>query len=101
MDLAKKLIDAAIDARVDAIKFQTFIAENIVSKDAAKAAKEEGKLKLKAEREAKEIQDKKDAEAAAAKEAKEKAELEAKLKAEEELAKKEAKFKADLDAAQA
>lgn len=37
MDLAKKLIDAAIDARVDAVKFQTFIAENIVSKDAAKA----------------------------------------------------------------
>ena len=37
MDLAKKLIDAAIDAKVDAVKFQTFIAENIVSKDAAKA----------------------------------------------------------------
>jgi N,N'-diacetyllegionaminate synthase len=37
MDLAKKLIDAAVDARVDAVKFQTFIAENIVSKDAAKA----------------------------------------------------------------
>ncbi len=37
MDLAKKLIDAAIDAKVDAVKFQTFIAENIVSKDAEKA----------------------------------------------------------------
>lgn len=37
MDLAKKLIDAAIEAKVDAVKFQTFIAENIVSKDAAKA----------------------------------------------------------------
>lgn len=37
IELAKKLIDAAIDAKVDAVKFQTFIAENIVSKDAAKA----------------------------------------------------------------
>jgi N,N'-diacetyllegionaminate synthase len=37
MDLAKKLIDAAIDAKVDAVKFQTFIAECIVSPDAAKA----------------------------------------------------------------
>lgn len=37
MDLAKKLIDAAIEAKVDAVKFQTFIAENIVSKDAEKA----------------------------------------------------------------
>lgn len=37
IELAKKLIDAAIDANVDAVKFQTFIAENIVSKDAEKA----------------------------------------------------------------
>lgn len=37
LDLAKKLIDVAIDAKVDAVKFQTFIAENIVSKHAEKA----------------------------------------------------------------
>lgn len=35
--LAKQLIDVAIDAKVDAIKFQTFIAEEIVSNDAPKA----------------------------------------------------------------
>lgn len=37
MDLAKKLIDAAIEAKVDAVKFQTFIAENVISKYAEKA----------------------------------------------------------------
>jgi N,N'-diacetyllegionaminate synthase len=37
LNLAKKLIDIAIDAKVDAVKFQTFIAENIVSKHAEKA----------------------------------------------------------------
>lgn len=37
LNLAKKLIDVAIDAKVDAVKFQTFIAENIVSKHAEKA----------------------------------------------------------------
>jgi N,N'-diacetyllegionaminate synthase len=37
INLAKKLIDVAVDAGVDYVKFQTFIAENIVSKDAAKA----------------------------------------------------------------
>lgn len=37
MDLAKKLIDAAVDGKVDAVKFQTFIAENVISKFAEKA----------------------------------------------------------------
>lgn len=37
IDLAKKLIDAAADAKVDAIKFQTFKAEKLVSKQALMA----------------------------------------------------------------
>ena len=37
IDIAKKLVDAAVDAGVDIIKFQTFKAENLVSKDAKKA----------------------------------------------------------------
>jgi N,N'-diacetyllegionaminate synthase len=37
MDLAKKLVNAAIDAKVDAVKFQTFIAENVISRYAEKA----------------------------------------------------------------
>jgi N,N'-diacetyllegionaminate synthase len=37
MDLAKKLIDAAVEAKVDAVKFQTFISENVISKYAEKA----------------------------------------------------------------
>lgn len=37
MKLAKQLIDAAVDAGVDAVKFQTFIAENVISKFAEKA----------------------------------------------------------------
>ena len=37
IDLAKKLIDVASNARVDAVKFQTFKADNLVSKDAKKA----------------------------------------------------------------
>lgn len=37
IDLAKKLVDAAADAGVDYVKFQTFIAANLVSKKAAKA----------------------------------------------------------------
>ncbi len=35
--LAKKLIDVAVEACVDAVKFQTFKAENLVSKNAQKA----------------------------------------------------------------
>lgn len=37
MDLAKKLIDAAVEAKVDAVKFQTFISKNVISKYAEKA----------------------------------------------------------------
>jgi N-acetylneuraminate synthase/N,N'-diacetyllegionaminate synthase len=37
INLAKKLIDVAKDAGVDAVKFQTFKAENVVVKDAQKA----------------------------------------------------------------
>jgi len=36
-ELAKKLIDVAVDAGADAVKFQTFKAEKLVSKYAAKA----------------------------------------------------------------
>ncbi len=37
LELAKKLIDAAADAGVDYVKFQTFKTENLVSKEAKKA----------------------------------------------------------------
>jgi len=37
VELAKKLIDVASEAGVDAVKFQTFKAENLVSKNAVKA----------------------------------------------------------------
>ncbi len=37
VELAKKLIDAACEAGVDAVKFQTFIAKNLASKKASKA----------------------------------------------------------------
>lgn len=37
VELAKKLIDAAVEAGADAVKFQTFKAEKLVSKNAAKA----------------------------------------------------------------
>jgi N,N'-diacetyllegionaminate synthase len=37
VDLAKKLIDVASISGADAVKFQTFKAENLVSKDAQKA----------------------------------------------------------------
>lgn len=37
LDLAKKLIDAAVVAGADAVKFQTFKAKNVVSKNAQKA----------------------------------------------------------------
>lgn len=37
IDLAKKLIDAAVEAGADAVKFQTFKATNLVSKNAQKA----------------------------------------------------------------
>lgn len=37
IELAKKLIDVAVESGVDAVKFQTFKAENLVSKNAQKA----------------------------------------------------------------
>jgi len=37
MELAKKLIDVAVEAGADAVKFQTFKSENLVSKNAKKA----------------------------------------------------------------
>jgi N,N'-diacetyllegionaminate synthase len=37
IEIAKKLIDVACDAKVDAVKFQTFKAENLVTKNAEKA----------------------------------------------------------------
>lgn len=37
MEIAKKLVDAAVNAGVDIIKFQTFKADKLVSKDAKKA----------------------------------------------------------------
>lgn len=37
LELAKKMVDAAKDSGADCIKFQTFIAENLVSKMAVKA----------------------------------------------------------------
>ena len=38
IDLAKKLIDAAVNAGVDFVKFQTFNSESLVSKSAKKAS---------------------------------------------------------------
>ncbi|MDF1877943.1 N-acetylneuraminate synthase [Sulfurimonas sp. SAG-AH-194-L11] len=43
--LAKKLIDVAVDAGVDAVKFQTFKAEKLVSKDAQKATYQKENMK--------------------------------------------------------
>jgi len=37
LELAKKLIDVAVEAGVDAIKFQSFRAENVISRNAPKA----------------------------------------------------------------
>jgi N,N'-diacetyllegionaminate synthase len=37
MQMAKQLVDAAVVAKVDAVKFQTFIAEKVISKYAQKA----------------------------------------------------------------
>ena len=37
VELAKKLIDVAVESGVDAVKFQTFKAENLVSRNAQKA----------------------------------------------------------------
>lgn len=44
IDLAKRLIDAAVDAGVDYVKFQTFKAEKLVSKNARKASYQQANL---------------------------------------------------------
>ena len=41
IQLAKKLIDVAVESKADAVKFQTFISENCISKYAVKAAYQE------------------------------------------------------------
>ncbi|GJL95245.1 MAG: N-acetylneuraminate synthase [Hyphococcus sp.] len=41
LDTAKRLIDAAVDAGADAVKFQTFIAEKLATRHATKAAYQE------------------------------------------------------------
>jgi len=45
LELAKKLIDVAVDAGVDAVKFQTFKTENLVSKNAQKAEYQKENMK--------------------------------------------------------
>ena len=45
INLAKKLIDAAADAGVDYVKFQTFKTEKLVSKSAQKASYQSENLK--------------------------------------------------------
>lgn len=37
IEIAKKLVDVAVEAGADAVKFQTFKADNLVSKSAQKA----------------------------------------------------------------
>jgi N,N'-diacetyllegionaminate synthase len=37
IELAKKLIDVAVEAKVDAVKFQTFISEKVISQNTKKA----------------------------------------------------------------
>lgn len=49
LDLAKKLVDAAVDAKVDAVKFQTFISENVISKNAVKADYQKSEIEDKKE----------------------------------------------------
>ena len=46
-NLAKKLIDVAIDAGVDAVKFQTFKAQNLATKYANKANYQKNLTSLK------------------------------------------------------
>ena len=41
LEIAKKLIDVAVEAKVDAVKFQTFKSEKLVSKNAKKACYQE------------------------------------------------------------
>ena len=45
IEIAKKMIDVAVEAGVDAIKFQTFKTENLVSKSAKKAQYQKDNIK--------------------------------------------------------
>ena len=45
IELAKKLIDAASDAKADYVKFQTFKAKNLVIKNAEKSRYQKDKYK--------------------------------------------------------
>ena len=47
IDLAKKLIDVASNAGADAVKFQTFKANNLVTKDAKKAIYQKDTMNIK------------------------------------------------------
>lgn len=47
LELAKKLVDAAKESGADSVKFQTFISENLVSKNAIKADYQKEKLMKK------------------------------------------------------
>lgn len=38
LKMAKELIDVAVEAGADAVKFQTYVAENVMTKDAEKAS---------------------------------------------------------------
>lgn len=46
LELAKKLVDAAKDSGADCVKFQTFISENLVTKNANKAEYQEKAAKV-------------------------------------------------------
>lgn len=47
MKLAKKLVDVAVDCGVDAVKFQTFKSENLVTEDADMASYQERNIEKK------------------------------------------------------
>ena len=47
IDLAKKLIDVASNAGADAVKFQTFKAENLATKNIRKAKYQKGTTNIK------------------------------------------------------
>ena len=47
IDLAKKLVDVASDAGADAVKFQSFKAENIATKKSSKALYQQNALNKK------------------------------------------------------
>lgn len=46
IDIAKKLIDVAVEAKADAVKFQTFRTEKLVKKDAKKAEYQKARTQI-------------------------------------------------------